>query len=326
MKTVAIEAMNRRSFVSGLVGVGNEKTARGKSGSSLVDASSPLKLFRVLDALFSGEGRVELRVGGSLGALAELEDVVAALRRGGAVGAAGALRTSAGTVVVCGSRLLAGGLAGRGVDEALGAPRGAGQAGVASGRAAARGPVLGVAARAGAAASAAGGTTVLGAVRGHDGAGVVVVAAVAVNLAGAETHGDTADTDMRLAGSVADDGGLAVANLAGDLVGGSQSSLGTARVAGDDLEVGTHLGGALLGDDAGVLVLGALAPDGGLLLAEEGDVAVGAGGGVVLVHGADGAARGGTAEVAGRGAVGGGRRLLEARGGAKGADGRGAAP
>lgn len=128
--------------------------------------------------------------------------------------------------------------------------------------------------------------------RGHYGAGVVVVTAVAVNLPSAEAERHTADTDVRFAGGVAHDGGLAVSNLSGHL-GGGEAGLCTARaVAGDDLEIRAHLSGTLLGDDAGVLVLGALAPDSGFLLAQESDVAA------APALGGDGATRGRTAEVA----------------------------
>lgn len=103
---------------------------------------------------------------------------------------------------------------------------------------------------------------------GHHGAGIVVVAAVAVNLPSAEAERHTTDADVRLAGGIAHDRSLAVSNLSGHL-GGGEAGLSTACVvAGDDLEIRTHLSGTLLGDDAGVLVLGALAPDGGFLLAQ----------------------------------------------------------
>lgn len=307
-----------------LIRVGNEEAAGCQGGCSLVNTSATLKFLGTLDALFSSESRIQLRVVCQLGALTQLEDVIATLT----ITAAGALSASACRVVCRAGRFVDGLLVLLGsAGEALGALRGAGdKAGVARGGAASRGAVMCLASGTGAAASAAAGAAVvlvlLVLAGGHHRAGIIVVVApVAVNLSSTEAKRNAADTNVRLAGCIANDLGLAaVPNLAGDL-GGGEARLGASRgVAADNLEVGTHLGGTLLSDETGILVLGALAPDRCFLLAEEGDVAAAA-----ALCG-DGAARGRTAEVAGRGAVGGRGLLLEARGVAKGPDGRRPAP
>lgn len=312
-------------FYSGLIGVGNEKTTRGKSSSSLVNTTAPLKLLGALYALFSSQGRVKPRVDGQLRTRAQLQDIIATLRRRSAIAAAGAPSLSTGRIV--------GGRANRAVNglllllrrrrlrllsgrQAFGALRRAGQALEASRGAARRGPVLvSLAARTGATASAAAGATVVGACRHHGSGVVVVVAGVVANLTGREAERDTTNANVRLAWGIARNGDrLAVSNLAGSL-GGGEASLSASVVAADDLEIGSHLGGALLGESTRILILGTVTPDRGLLSAEEGNVAAAMG------RGGYGAARRGAAEIAGRGTVGGRGRLLEAGGAAKCADG-----
>jgi len=97
----------------------------------------------------------------------------------------------------------------------------------------------------------------------------LLVATVGFDLGGAEAQGHAADADVVLAGRQSDDGRLPVVpDLSGDLAGGAYASVAAAPAGGDavpiasyDLQGGTLLGGALLRDQAGILILGAIAPD-----------------------------------------------------------------
>lgn len=151
---------------------------------------------------------------------------------------------------------------------------------------------------------------------------VVIIAVLALNLGGTQPHGNTADANVVLSRSIAHDCGLpVVADLGGYLASstdaGTRSAAGRGGEAGggslaaDDLEGGAHFGGALLGQEAGVLILSAVAPDGSLLLAEKGDVARRLGAATARARGGRATKVGG-----GRGTVGGGWR--NTRGGAEG--------
>jgi len=106
---------------------------------------------------------------------------------------------------------------------------------------------------------------------------VVVVAALTLDLGGTKSHGHSSYSNVVLARCVSNDGRLAVMpNLGGDLAGGADAGVSTASggAAGtsDNLEVGSHLGGSLLGSQAGVLVLRPIAPYGRLLFPQQGDI------------------------------------------------------
>jgi hypothetical protein len=73
--------------------------------------------------------------------------------------------------------------------------------------------------------------------------------------------------------------GSAEAGARATATAASRAVSAAATASPNDLEVGAHFGGSLLGCCAGILVLCAIAPDGGLLLAQESHIARGGGNG-----------------------------------------------
>jgi hypothetical protein len=142
--------------------------------------------------------------------------------------------------------------------------------------------------------------------------GVLVSAALGLDLGGAEPQRYSSDADMVLAGGQAHDGGLAVMTDFGrDLASSADTGIAAASggrqrtVTSSHLGVGSHLGSPLLGSQSRVFVLGTVAPNSCLLFAQESNVAAAldAGGS------APRAARLGASEIGGgRLAVGRGRR------------------
>ncbi len=106
---------------------------------------------------------------------------------------------------------------------------------------------------------------------------VRVVAVALVDLGRAEPHWDAGPRQVRGGVGGRLDGGV-VPDLGADAAGEAERGAGAGGqvggvVAADDLHGGAHLGGALLGQDARVFLLGAVAPDRRLLLAHQRDVA-----------------------------------------------------
>lgn len=267
------------SKCASLVGVGNEQAGAGQSCGAFVYTASPPQLLWILYTLFSRESSIEQAVAGELGGAGDLElwQLVCPLGTAAAARAFGSVENTIVTDRVFGDSL---GQASSsfwciGGAPLLPRPHGA------------RGSIWDAATTTGGTtASAAPRPTVVQALHGF-----VVIAIFALDFGGAEPHGHTADTNVVVLWGVAHNSGLSVMpNLGSHLASTADSGrrpYGT--VASVHLHVGPLLGSLLLREHSGVFILCPVAPDGGLLFPQEGDVAVGSA--------AAGARRGTAAEV-----------------------------